>query len=79
MKIPRDLSGGELITKLCRNWDYSVVHRVGSHVILETGTPGHQRIAIPNHTVLKIGTLHAILRSVAMHKNVTRETVLSDN
>jgi len=51
---------------------------VGSHVILQTETPEHQRIAIPNHPALKIGTLHGILRSVAAHKGVERETILSN-
>ena len=78
MKIPRDMSGGELVKILCRNWGYAVVHRVGSHVVLQTETPGHQRMAVPDHPVLKIGTLNGILRSVAAHKCVPREAVLSE-
>jgi hypothetical protein len=27
---------------LCRDWDYRQVHQEGSHIILQTGTPGHQ-------------------------------------
>jgi len=39
MKLPRDLSGSELIEALCRNWDYSRIHQEGSHVILRTESP----------------------------------------
>jgi len=44
MKIPRDLSGGELIHVLCRKWGYKEIHQHGSHVILETAEPTHHRI-----------------------------------
>lgn len=39
MKIPRDLSGADLVRVLCRDWSYTVVHQVGSHIILETRLP----------------------------------------
>ena len=61
MKLPRDLSGGDLVKALCRDWSYRVVHQEGSHIILETGTPWHQRVAVPAHRQLRIGTLNAIL------------------
>lgn len=76
MKLPRDLSGEQLVTALCRNWDYRRVHQVGSHIILETATPSHQRLAIPGHAALKVGTLGSILRTVATHKNVSRDRIL---
>ena len=41
MKVPRDLSGTQLIKVLCRDWGYRLVHQEGSHVILQTETPGH--------------------------------------
>jgi predicted RNA binding protein YcfA (HicA-like mRNA interferase family) len=41
MKVPRDLSGAQLIKVLCRDWGYRQVHQEGSHVILQTETPGH--------------------------------------
>jgi predicted RNA binding protein YcfA (HicA-like mRNA interferase family) len=76
MKLPRDLSGAELVKHLCRRWEYRQVHQVGSHVILETGQPGHQRIAVPAHTPLRVGTLNALLAAVAAHKGVAKEDVL---
>jgi predicted RNA binding protein YcfA (HicA-like mRNA interferase family) len=77
MKIPRDLSGAELVRTLCRDWDYQQVHQVGSHIILQTAEPSSHRIAIPAHASLRIGTLNAILRAVAAHKGVTRDDLLN--
>jgi predicted RNA binding protein YcfA (HicA-like mRNA interferase family) len=76
MKLPRDLAGHELAAALCRHWGYAKVHQVGSHAILETETPSHQRIAIPIDRPLRIGTLNAILRAVAAHQRVRREEIL---
>jgi len=76
MKVPRDLSGAELIKALCRDWGYRQAHQEGSHVILQTETPGHQRLSVPNHNPLRVGTLNAIVRTVAAHKGVERQTVL---
>ena len=76
MKIPRDLSGCDLIKTLCRSWGYKQVHQVGSHVVLETEEPSHHRIAVPDHRALRVGTLNGILRAVAEHKRVIREDIL---
>ncbi len=76
MKLPRNLSGSALAKTLCRQWDYVQVHQTGSHIILDTGVPSKQRIAVPAHKALRIGTLNNILRSVAEHKGVLREDIL---
>lgn len=76
MKIPRDLSGRDLIKALGRSWGYKQVHQVGSHVILHTEDPSPHRLAVPDHRVLRVGTLNGILRAVAEHKHVTREAIL---
>lgn len=77
MKLPRDVSGERLATSLCKFWGYTRVHQVGSHIILETSEPFQQRIAIPNHDPLRIGTFNSILRSVAAHKQTTRDLLIS--
>jgi predicted RNA binding protein YcfA (HicA-like mRNA interferase family) len=76
MKLPRDLSGEDLIKHLCKHWGYQRVHQVGSHVILQTQQPTPHRVAVPAHTALRIGTLNSILSAVAMHKSVTKEDIL---
>lgn len=77
MKLPRDLSGDKLARLLCQSWGYQQVNQVGSHIILQTDQPSSQRIAVPAHESLRIGTLNGILRAVASHKNVSREDILS--
>jgi len=77
MKLPRDLSGQELVNALCRDFGYRVVHQAGSHIVLETQEPSPQRIAVPAHKALRVGTLSAILRSVATHKNIDRNEILN--
>ncbi len=43
-------------------------------MILETDSPRHHRLAIPDHNPLRIGTLNAILRTVAEVKVWTKQT-----
>jgi predicted RNA binding protein YcfA (HicA-like mRNA interferase family) len=76
MKIPRNLGGGDLAIALCRTWGYAIVHQTGSHIILDTEQPSHQRVAIPNHKALRVGTLSGILRVVSGHKGVSCEEIL---
>jgi predicted RNA binding protein YcfA (HicA-like mRNA interferase family) len=77
MKIPRDVSGTHLADVLCRRWQYTKVHQVGSHIVLETSEPAHQRIAIPDHHPLRLGTFSSILRAVARHKGVGRDVIVA--
>ena len=75
MKLPRDLSGQQLVKILYRDWGYQKVHQEGNHIILETDDPSHQRLAITDHKYLRIGTLHNILQAVANHKKISREDI----
>jgi predicted RNA binding protein YcfA (HicA-like mRNA interferase family) len=76
MKIPRDVSGTHLADVLCRHWQYTKVHQVGSHIVLETSEPAPQRIAVPDHHPIRLGTLTSILRAVAQHKGVPRDAIV---
>jgi predicted RNA binding protein YcfA (HicA-like mRNA interferase family) len=60
VKIPRDLSGRELAKILCRNWGYVEVNQEGSHIILQTETPSRQRIPVPDHNPIRVGTLRFV-------------------
>jgi hypothetical protein len=75
MKTPRDLGGRELADGLCRHWAYRVVGQTGSHIILQTEDPSHQRIPVPAHRALRVGTLNASVRLVANHKRVSRQAI----
>lgn len=76
MKIPRGLSGHDLVNALCRHWGYIKVNQVGSHIILQTPQPTKHRVAVPAHKAVRIGTLNGILRAVANHKGVDRQAIL---
>lgn len=77
MKLPRDISGSKLMATLCGSWGYRKVNQEGSHVTLQTDEPTRQRVVVPDHKAVRIGTLNAILRQVAEHKGVTREAILA--
>lgn len=77
MKLPRDIGGRELANALIRNWGYRQVHQVGSHIILQTETPNHHRLSVPDHRPLRVGTLNGILRAVAFAKGVKREEIVN--
>jgi len=77
MKLPRDLSGADLIKLLCQHHGYHRVNQEGSHVILETDSPRHHRLAVPDHKILRVGTLNSILRAVAEVKGLEKEDVLN--
>ena len=76
MKLPSDLSGHALVAGLCRDWGYVKVNQVGSHIVVQTQDPTPHRVSIPAHETLRVGTLSAVLRSVANHKGVDRQNIL---
>ncbi len=76
MRTPRDLSGRELVKILCKHWDYVELKQEGSHIIIQTETPSPQRIPVPDHKALRLGTLNSILRFVAVHKGVQKQDIL---
>jgi predicted RNA binding protein YcfA (HicA-like mRNA interferase family) len=72
MRLPRDLSGGDLAQTL-RKLGYLITRQTGSHLRLTTTEHGEHHITIPQHSPLRIGTLSAILTDVAAHFELTRE------
>ncbi len=75
MKVPRDVSGRELVKSL-RAYGYEVVGQNGSHIKVTTEQNGQHHIAVPNHNPIKIGTLTGILSEVARHFDITKEEVM---
>jgi predicted RNA binding protein YcfA (HicA-like mRNA interferase family) len=47
MRIPRDLSGADLVKRLGR-FDYEVTRQTGSHLRLTSATHGEHHLTIPN-------------------------------
>ena len=77
MRIPRDLSGNELIKKL-KKLGYSPTRQTGSHIRLTTMQNGEHHITIPNHSPLRIGTLSTILGDIASHFGKSKEALLQE-
>lgn len=75
MKLPRDLSGDELVQALSR-LGYSALRQTGSHVRLVTREHGEHYVTVPRHSPLRIGTLAGIVSDVAIHFGVSREELL---
>jgi hypothetical protein len=76
LTTPIDISGKDLVTCLCRHWDYHFIKQVGRHVRLETLNPRFQRVTIPLDVEIKEGLAVVILKSVATHKRVETRTIL---
>lgn len=72
MKIPRDLTGLELIN-LLRPFGYEVIRQTGSHIRVQTTQNGQHYETIPHHDPIKIGTLNNILKNIADHFDLTKE------
>lgn len=75
MKVPRDLSGIQLIKKLER-LGYQVTRQTGSHIRLSCNTPSQHHITIPNHNPLRLGTLNGIIGDIAAHLKISRDELV---
>jgi predicted RNA binding protein YcfA (HicA-like mRNA interferase family) len=76
MRIPRDITGLELI-KLLNSFGYQISRQTGSHIRITTEMNGLHHITIPNHNPLRIGTISSILLEVAQHFNITKEALVN--
>ncbi len=75
MRVPRDLSGAELVKRLGK-MGYSISRQTGSHLRLTSTVHGEHHVTIPNHDPLRVGTLAAILAAVAAHHGLTRDALI---
>lgn len=76
MKLPRDVSGRELVQVL-QKLGYEVNRQKGSHIRLVCQTPsGNRPIVVPDHAALKVGTLARILNDVAGHLEIDRDEIV---
>lgn len=76
MRLPRDLSGAELIKRLAR-LGYLPTRQTGSHVRLTTSRPSSHHITVPLHDPLRVGTLAGILAAVAAHHGLSRDHLIA--
>jgi len=76
MRVPRQLSGEEL-RKALATLGYEKTRQAGSHVRVTTRLSGEHHLTVPDHKMLPLGTVKAILRDVARHFGCTTEEILS--
>lgn len=57
-------------------YGYTPTRQHGSHIRLTTQRAGEHHVTIPNHSPLRVGTLAGIIRDVAEHLGVDRETII---
>ena len=76
MRLPRDLSGRDLATRLERRYGYRVTRTKGSPMTA-TRTAGTDRhsVTVPSHRKLRLGTLDGIVTDVAAHLGVPKGAV----
>ncbi|MBD2177141.1 type II toxin-antitoxin system HicA family toxin [Pseudanabaena sp. FACHB-1998] len=75
MRIPRDISGTDLV-KLLSKFGYENTRQTGSHMRLTTQQNGEHNVTIPYHNPLRVGTLSAILADIANHFGLTKDELI---
>lgn len=76
MKLPRNVSGKELIKSL-EKIGYEITRQKGSHIRLTCRFPQEHHITIPNHDPIKIGTLSSILGDISSMRNQSKEDLVN--
>jgi predicted RNA binding protein YcfA (HicA-like mRNA interferase family) len=76
MKLPRDVSGPDLVQAL-RKLGYERTRQKGSHIRITTQIGGEHHEVIPDHHPIKTGTLNSILKSIAAHHQISVEELVS--
>lgn len=76
-RLPRDLSGNDLIKLLRRDYGYEVTRQTGSHVRLTLVFGKEQyHLTIPKHRNLRVGTLNSILGDVSEQIGQTKQEII---
>jgi predicted RNA binding protein YcfA (HicA-like mRNA interferase family) len=77
-KIPRDISGRDLIKRLKR-FGYVPVKQTGSHIrLISNHLETEHKITIPDHSFIKIKTLNSILNDIADYLEISKEELVED-
>jgi predicted RNA binding protein YcfA (HicA-like mRNA interferase family) len=67
MRLPRDW-GGDKLAKVLKRYGYEITRQSGSHM----------RLTTQQDAPLRVGTLNAILKSVARHLGLERDELLAE-
>ena len=76
-RLPRDVSGQELVTILMKIFEYRITRQTGSHIRLTTHVGGEHHVTVPNHASLRLGTLSGIVSDVAIHLKISKNELVT--
>lgn len=76
MKLPRDLSGDDLVRALKR-LGYKQTRQTGSHVRTTISAPRQAHLTVPLTRAIPAGTLAALIKDAAIHLETTVDDILS--
>lgn len=75
MKLPRDVSGADLVAALKR-LGYKQTRQTGSHVRMTVSVPRQAHVTVPLTRAIPPGTLAALIKDAATHLDTAVEDVL---
>ncbi len=74
MRLPRNLSGMELVVLLRRHYGYNLIRQRGSHMRLASTYMGYEHhVSVPRHNPLRLGTLDRIFGDVAEYLDIDED------
>jgi predicted RNA binding protein YcfA (HicA-like mRNA interferase family) len=76
VKLPRGLSGADLIAALKR-MGYKQTRQTGSHVRMTIFVPRQGHLTVPLARPIAAGTLAALIKDAAMHLETSVDEILS--
>jgi predicted RNA binding protein YcfA (HicA-like mRNA interferase family) len=78
LRLPRDLDGRKPASLLNRN-GYQITRHTGSHIRLTSSARcAEHHVTVPAHKEIRVGTLHAILRDVAVYVEIDQAQLLGE-
>ena len=78
MKLPRDVSGEDLVRSL-RRFGYEVTRQTGSHIRVTSNFKGKEHhVTISAHKQPRVGTLSEVLSDVFSYLDMMREELLQE-
>ncbi len=79
MRMPRDLSGMELVTLLRRRYGYNLVRQRGSHMRLVSTIMGYEHyVSVPRHNPVRVGTLDEIIEQVSGYLGIGQDDLMRE-
>lgn len=79
MRMPRNLTGMELVVLLRRHYGYYLIRQKGSHMRLASTFMGYEHhVSVPRHSPLMIGTLGDILGNVAEYLEIEQGELMQE-